>query len=269
MNIELSEKQKIDYPILNAYKRIINFTSTRHGGISSGNYCSQNLSYLTGDLKKSVDENRKRFTKLLEIENNLIITPHQSHSSNVKKIDNDFLSKSTEEQQNYLQNIDALVTNKQNLCVAVATADCVPILLFDKKQDVVAAIHAGWRGTCSKIVCRTIDLMQNEFNTNPKEIIAAIGVSISANAYEVGEELIKYFVKENFQTELIFSRKNKKLFLNLSAANQQLMLTKGLLPENIEISNLCTFSNHTHFFSARRLGINSGRMLTGIMLKDK
>lgn len=109
--------------------------------------------------------------------------------------------------------------------------------------------------------------MQEEFNTDPGDLIAVIGASISPDAYEVGDELITHFENKSFDIDKVFFRKAEKLHLDLWEANKIVLLEAGLLSENIEISGYCTFTEHERFFSARRLGIKSGRLVSGLMLK--
>jgi YfiH family protein len=167
----------------------------------------------------------------------------------------------------YLEGVDALITNLSQVCIGVTTADCVPVLLFDKVNNVIAAVHAGWRGTCSRIVEKTIQLMITIFGTEPNNVFASIGVSISPEVYNVGHELIEEFEKAKFPVKEIFNSSENQLFLDLWKANKWLLMQTGVPENQIEIAGICSFTNSNDYFSARKLCIKSGRMLSGIMLK--
>lgn len=256
----------IQYPVLNRYDTIRHFTTTRMGGVSTGNYSSFNLGLFSGDNPDDLSKNFKLLSTLTNIPEDNIHLPYQTHSNKISLIDEDFLSKDNETRHAMLQGVDALITNIPNQCIGVSTADCVPVLLYDPVQHVVAAAHAGWRGTCSKILTRVITSMKAAYNTNPQNLIAVIGPSISPEVYEVGISLLEKFGDAGFNIRKIFIHKNGKIYLDLWTANKALLTNAGVPEENIEISGICTFSNHEKFFSARRLGIYSGRMISGIML---
>jgi YfiH family protein len=164
-----------------------------------------------------------------------------------------------------LKDTDALITNEKGIGIAVMSADCVTILLYDKKNKAIGAVHSGWRGTVAHILEKTLHEMQNVFNTKGEDLIAGIGPSVCQDAYEVGEEVVSE-VKQAFghDSELMITQPNNKAKLDLWKANAHQLLEFGVAPENIEISNLCTVKNNGNFFSARKG--DSGRFAAGIML---
>jgi len=164
---------------------------------------------------------------------------------------------------------DAIITALPGAAIAVLVADCVPVLLYDEKRRAVAAVHAGWRGTVKKIVSKTIRRMKEEFNSAPSDILVGIGPSISAERYEVGEEVIEQ-VKEVFDGGAGLLKEGKapgKAYFDLWECNKRQALEEGVPESQIEIAGVCTFSNPRLFFSARKLGPVSGRFAAGIMLK--
>ena len=169
-----------------------------------------------------------------------------------------------------LEEVDALLTQLPNICIGVSTADCVPIILYDPRRKVTAAIHAGWRGTVKRIVTRCLEEMTAHFSTTPADVLAAIGPCISAEAYEVGEEVVDQFREAGFPLEKIVMRSDAapKPHLNLPLANRLLLEEAGVTSGQISDCGICTFQHHQDFFSARRLGILSGRIFTGIMRRD-
>jgi YfiH family protein len=257
----------ITYASLNKYNEIAHFCTSREGGVSVGNYASWNLSPFSGDKPECFNENKLLLCNKLGIDSEKLIIPFQTHGTEVREIDDDFFQFSTVEKANYLNGIDAIFTKLPNVCVSVTTADCVPLLFFDPTKKVIAAAHAGWRGTCGRIAEKTIHALVERFDCKPNDILVTIGPSISSNVYEVGSEVVDAFKLAEFETSKIVDIRNHSIFLDLWQANRQVLERVGVLPQNIEISGICTYTEHERFFSARRLGLKSGRILSGIMLK--
>jgi len=257
----------IYYSLFEKFPEILTFTTTRRGGASSGNYESFNLSEFSGDDIENVSTNRKLLCEKINISENFLITPFQIHGDSILAIDKNFLSFNEELKISLLNGKDAMMTNLKGICITVSTADCVPLLVFDSVNKAIAVIHAGWRGTCSRIVEKTIYAMKSIYHSNPQNLFVTIGPSISPEVYEVGNELIPLFQKANFDIEQIFRTKRNKFYLDLWKANQLILLENGIDESQIEIIGKCTYSEPEIFFSARRQGIQSGRMLTGILLQ--
>ncbi|KAK3582299.1 hypothetical protein CHS0354_023839 [Potamilus streckersoni] len=160
---------------------------------------------------------------------------------------------------------DALITTIPNLLVSVLTADCTPILLLDTKQNIVAAIHAGWKGTLAHVVTNTLQILFNTFGTKPNHIYAYIGACISAKSYEVGEDVFSHF-NEKFLLPAYPNAPilNSKRLLDLKAANYAQLVESCIPPTNIEVSPYCTYQQHTDFFSYRYENGKTGRMISFI-----
>jgi len=252
----MTETDIFEYSLDN---RVRAFSTTRKGGVSTGNYSSFNISHYCNDRLENVQENRNRLSLLLDIPCERIIVPRQVHLTEVQAVTSQ--TKNTD-----LEGIDAVITNERHLCIGISTADCVPILLYDTKKQAIGAVHAGWRGTVGKIVCKTIQKMQEHYNSYPLDLKAIIGPSISKEAFEVGEEVYDAFATAGFTMSEIAERQ-EKWHIDLWAANFNLLVETGVEMENISVANICTYNNYDTFFSARRLGINSGRIYTGILLK--
>jgi len=254
----------LQFSNLSGFPDLFHFSTTREGGISIDNYRSFNLGFNSGDDPRSVSQNRTYLCNILDIKPNRIIFPKQTHSATIKIINHDYLDIAEPEKKNFLSETDAVITDLKGISIGIKTADCLPILLFDQKRKVIAAIHAGWRGTVQNIAGLTVRRMISEFNSDPADIIAGIGPSISPSVYEVGKEVWMQFDQRYLQS--IGSLSGDKRMLDLWKANQD-QLTKAGVPANqIELAGLCTYSNPKTFFSARRDGAKTGRMATGIML---
>ena len=244
---------------------VVAFSSTRHGGCSKGNYAAFNINRSCGDAEDDICKNREALCQLLDISNDHLIMPHQVHLTKTIKIDEPFLELNATERQEALEGVDALMTNLRGVCIGVSTADCIPVLLYDKEKHAVCAIHAGWRGTVKRIVMKAVEAMTAAYGTNPKQLIAQIGPGISLDSFEVGDEVYEAFAKEGFDMSAI-SRKEEKWHINLPECNRLQLMASGVEPQKVTVSPVCTYKQADDYFSARRLGINSGRIFTGIML---
>ena len=261
-----SDNKMLGYELMKAYPNISCFSTTRHGGCSKGNYASFNCNGYCGDAAEDVIRNREMLCSLLPAAPAELVIPRQTHGTGVRVVDTDYINRCKEEQTAALEGVDALVTDRTGYCLCVSTADCVPVLLYDSRRQAVAAIHAGWRGTVARIVRKTLSLMKARYGTEGKDITAVIGPSISVEAFEVGEEVYDAFREAGFDMCRI-ARKEAKWHIDLWEANRGQLLDEGVKTENIEVSGICTYYNNDDFFSARRQGINSGRILSGIMMR--
>ncbi|MBC7862553.1 MAG: peptidoglycan editing factor PgeF [Bacteroidia bacterium] len=153
---------------------------------------------------------------------------------------------------------DAIITNKKNVFVSVATADCTPVLIYDSKTNSVAAIHAGWRGTVLNIVSETLVRMKKEFGSDGKNCFAFIGACIAECSFEVGAE-----VAEKFDSAFVrWDEEKKKHFVDLKKANKKQLLDFGIPEGQIEISGDCTVLNNDNYFSYRKEMGKTGRMIS-------
>jgi len=262
------DKVILGFEQLCSIPNISHFVTTRHGGCSEDTFASFNCAPFSGDDPAKVKQNQEVLCSKMGVQSQRLIIPFQTHGNTIRAIDPFFVSLSPEEQQRRLHGVDALITDIPGYCICVSTADCVPVLLYDSVNKAIAIIHAGWRGTVAKIVKQTLDLMEHTYNTEAKDVIAAIGPSISVDAFEVGEEVYDAFLKTGFDMTKItlWKEDTQKYHIDLWEANSMQLTNAGVLPENIEISGICTYEQHDRFFSARRLGTKSGRILSGIML---
>ena len=255
----------ITFDLLDKFSKIAHFCTTRQGGVSVGNYASMNMSPFSGDNVEHQSENLNLLKKKLNSTD--LIIPFQTHGTEIGIINEDFIQKNFAERADLLNGVDALITKEPNVCIGVTTADCVPLIFYDPQLEVIAVAHAGWRGTCGRIAEKVVKRMQEEFGSHPQHINVVIGPSISGTVYNVGTELIDNFSSAGFPVAEIFNTNNELIYLDLWRANQWLLESMGVPADHIQISEICTYTQHEKFFSARRLGLKSGRMLSAIMLK--
>jgi YfiH family protein len=258
-------------PVLKYYDMgmgVTAFSSTRSGGCSLGNYASFNINRYCGDDEEHIRQNCEALCRLLNITDDRLIMPHQTHEARVACIDETFTALPPAERLAALEGTDALMTNLQGVCIGVSTADCIPVLLHDPQQGAVAAIHAGWRGTVARIVEKAVRTMTDVYASHPENIIAQIGPGISLDSFEVGQEVYNQFQAAGFNMEEI-SKKYSKWHIDLPVCNRQQLLSMGIKENHIFDCAICTYQHCDTYFSARRLGIHSGRIFTGILLTTK
>ena len=231
------------------------------GGTSKGIYKSLNCGIGSKDKKTNILKNLKIVKKKIGIKSKDIFLVRQTHSN--KFI---FLNKNSNIRNRSL-NADAIITEKKKFPIGILTADCVPILIFDKKRNMIAAIHAGWRGAYKGIVQKVIRFMLNK-GCQRKNMIVAIGPAISLKNYEVKNQFKAKFIKKDKKNIKFFKNKKNKIFFDLpNYVKKQVKLN---LIKNVNLLNIDTFSEKNNFFSARRsLGLNHndyGRNISIIMI---
>lgn len=251
---------------------VTTFVTTRNaGGTPTDARGDFNMGLFCGDNREVVESNLQKLCRVLHIDRNRLIYPHQTHGSRVTFIDETFTGFSDCRQKEMLDGTDALVTGLTDTAIAVTTADCVPILLYDPVGRVAAAIHAGWRGTVQQIAHHTLQAMRQRYGSRPEEVYAAIGPCIGCEAYEVGDEVTEAFRISGFNLENIAVRNTAtgKYHMDLAAANADLLLREGISLDRMEVCGLCTYTLHETFYSVRALGTDTGRFLTGILIHNK
>jgi polyphenol oxidase len=283
--------QILESALFSQHKWLTHGFSTRAGGTSKiPNGISRaesqesvlNLGFAEWDEPSRVEENRRRFQKALGAESMPLIALSQIHSDIIHTID--------APPARPLQG-DALITATPNLLIAVQTADCIPILLADSEHRVVAAIHAGWRGTLKRIAEKTIGRMRMLYGTRPDKIIAAIGPGIGRCCYEVGPEVVKEFASQFENARAWFDGPYEALAsgedpnplpwlsmmppghqppepraqLDLRAANRAILEGAGVAAKNISASDLCTACRRDLLFSYRREK-PTGRLMAAIAM---
>ena len=228
---------------LSKFKDIEHAFFNRLGGKSSGIFKSLNCGPGSSDNKKNVFRNFQIVLKKIKSKSNKIFILNQIHSNKFCYID----KKSKIKNSKFVG--DALITNKLSIPIAVLTADCAPILIYDKNIKMVAAIHAGWKGAFKNIVNKVIKFMIKK-GCSPENMTAVIGPCISVNNYEVKQDFVKKFIKKKKSAKKFFKITERKNYFDLSKyIHNQL---KSLDIKKIDIINKDTFNIKNNFFSARR-----------------
>jgi hypothetical protein len=261
--------------------------STRPGGASSlDGKPALNLGFTEWDARQLVAANRAKFAEAIGAQEMPLVTLRQFHSDviHVAAAPCDEAPKA-----------DALITSAPGLLLGVQTADCVPILLADTRRRVVAAIHAGWRGTLARIAVKTLGRMSMEFGTRPRDVVAALGPAIGRGCYEVGPEVAQAFAAQFSAAAEWFDGPFEQLAhgeeplwlpwltmmppghvpppprvqLDLRASNQWQLIDAGVPEKQISVSDLCTACRTDLLFSYRREGAKTGRSMAVIGIREK
>jgi len=224
--------------------------TTRLGGVSQGIYESLNLGMALGDDPAAVAENYARITEILGTKREQMVFSRQVHGDIVRIVD----------QADYFKDIsslfaegDGLITTEPDVTLAVFTADCIPILLWDAHAGAVSAIHAGWRSTVLDITGKAVDKLCTLAASDPKYIRAAIGPGIGGCCFETGAEVPEAARKVlGHEAEAcITGRDGDKSMVDLKELNRRLLIRAGLSPDHISVSDTCTMCNPHLFWSHR------------------
>ena len=241
--------------------------STTRGEVDGRNaYSGVNLCDYVGDDALRVLDARLTLAMHLGVDLDDLIMPRQTHSTRVAVIDERFRSLDIDKQEAALEGVDALVTTLQGVVIGVNTADCVPLVLVDGQAGVIAVAHAGWRGTVGRIGEAVVKEMCRQ-GADAHRIQVAMGPGICQECFEVGDEVVKAFKTAGFALSDIVKRNavTGKAHIDLRMANRAVLIAAGVPEGNIVTSRHCSRCEHGRFFSARRLGINSGRTFTAII----
>ncbi len=259
----------IKYDIFNEYSELVHGFSTRMGGVSREHLSSMNLSFSRGDEKENVIENHRRFGEALGYDCTRLVFSDQVHDTCIKKVTASDIGKGITVESD-IKNIDGLVTNEPNIPLITFFADCVPLYFYDPENKVIGLAHSGWKGTVAKIGTKMIEIMSNEYDSKPEDIICAIGPSICKSCYEVSLDVALAFknaYSEGEYSSMIVDKGNEKFLLDLHLACKYNLLNAGVKPEHIALPDLCTCCNSSVLFSHRASNGMRGNLAAVMMLK--
>ena len=253
----------LSYPLFEHTGLVDHGFSTRLGGVSVGCWSSMNISITRGDDPKHVERNRELIAHAIGVEAEDFTYTHQTHTTNVAVV-------RAEDKGRRFMETDGMVTNVPGICLVTFYADCVPLYFLDPVKKAIGLSHSGWRGTVGRMGRVTIEKMQEEYESRPSDILAAVGPSICQDCYEVSEDVICRF-KEEFKKELweilFYKKANGKYQLNLWEANRHILLEAGIQEEHMAVTNICTHCNPDILFSHRTAGNERGNLSAFLALK--
>jgi YfiH family protein len=273
--------------------------STRIGGVSRAYSVDDasgelNLGFTAADDRESVAQNRRMLAEAVTgSAETPLVTLRQFHSTLIVSASRaDTARKSLRHSDGLPRRADGIMTSESGFLIAVQTADCIPVLVADTRLHVVAAFHAGWRGTVKRIVESGVGRMMLEFGSRPADLVAAIGPGIGACCYAVGDEVLSEFDSQFMYARELFRevydadpvrKKYPMLFLtqrapghssigphlhlDLIEANRRQLLASGLRPQAVQIVGGCTQCHRDLFFSHRGSHGHAGRMMAVIGLR--
>ena len=283
----------IETPLLGRFPWLVHGFSTRRGGVSS--FCNPdhssadgadlNLGKVQWDRTAHVLENRRRLLALLQAQHMPLLLQRQIHSDLIRVVNRSAFP-------NPPPAGDGLMTDRPGLLLAVLVADCLPILLVDARQRVVAALHCGWRGTARRLTEKAVGRMRLEYGSRPPDLWAAIGPGIRACCYQVGEEVVEEFASQFRYAEKLLETRTRPLspleikhsvmlytsarsatrrevYLDLVQANVGQLREAGVPAKHIDSQAPCTSCHPELFFSHRRDAGRTGRMMGVIGVREK
>ncbi|NOX88173.1 MAG: peptidoglycan editing factor PgeF [Calditrichaeota bacterium] len=242
------------FDIFKPFPRIIHGFSTRKGGVSNPPFDQCNLGLRTGDLPSAVEQNRRLFFTELGVPQQQIVFPEQVHSDRIKIVD----------APGIVPQCDALITARPGLFLSVQTADCFPVFIYDDQNEAAAIVHSGWRGSAKNIVGKTVSLLKTRFHSSPENLFVAVGPGVQKQCYQIDPETARYF------PESFLSPDGADHFkLNLQGVILRQLADEGIPEANIEYDSDCTHCNAELYYSYRRDGNKSGRMMGVIGIRQK
>lgn len=244
--------------------------TTRQGGVSRGNFESFNLAYSPerDDYIYNVEKNYDLLLDAFDTPPDKAVKTNQTHTDCVRCADGDGGVGFT--LPFYQSGVDGLVCRSDGMLLTARMADCLPILLYDKFNGAVGAIHSGWKGSIMQIGTKAVELMCRLYGSNKSDILVSFGPSIASCCYRVGEEFVQNFI--NAHTDRIacaFKKTSDGWYADMTLVNRILLTESGVPAENIAVFPLCTCCNPRFFFSYRRQKTQRGTMAAVIKCKSQ
>lgn len=286
----------LKFPLLDETGIVEHCFTTRLGGVSKKHLSSLNLSFSRGDDPDNVHKNYERLAQALHVSTDDFVFTDQTHTTNVLRVDASYRGISLHNSISY-SDIDGLVTNEPGLVLSTFYADCVPLYFVDPIHHAIGLSHSGWKGTVSRMGLKTLQKMQEEFDTNPADVIAAIAPSICQECYEISEDVAVKFMEEfpehvdeilikkfptsnipttsanavnNINSNITISDKSlaqQKYQLDLWKCNEIILLEAGIKKDHLAVTNICTCCNSDLLFSHRATNGMRGNLGAFMYLK--
>lgn len=269
-SIQQRKKGTLEYlvfPKLEETGEVNHLFTTRTGGVSNGIYATMNLSFSRGDDPEAVMENYRRIGAVLGVAPDRMVASRQTHTTNIHLVTASDLGNGITKPSAY-EDIDGLATNIPGIALVTFYADCVPLYFVDPVHHAIGLAHSGWRGTVSRMGERMVQFMQEQFHSEPRDLVAAIGPSICVDCYEVSEEVAEQFRVGFPENVLQKGKMPGKYQLNLWEANRSILLKAGLLQEHIAVTDVCTCHNPEYLFSHRASHGQRGNLAAFLALKN-
>ena len=261
--VEHIKENKIEYLKFKALEKFNDKIDVKiflkHGGVSEGIYDSLNVRITGNDKKENVLENVRRIAKTFGIDLKDICKGTQAHTAKVIYLNENNMEEYAFDKVNE-EVVDGYVTDNNRLATLITTADCNAIVIYDHKNNIVANVHSGWKGTIQRIYLNTLNVMKEKFNTKPEDCIVCISPSIKACCFSSEDEAFKKKFTDLWNDEenyIYYEKENSKRFhIDLSYVIAKDLKEAGVKEENIHFANICTCCNYDDFYSYRYKTMN-------------
>ncbi|BAK48064.1 uncharacterized ACR protein [Clostridium sp. SY8519] len=256
------------FPALERTGMVRQAFSTRLGGVSEGIYATMNLKFELQDDPSRVMENYRRIAEALGTAPDRFVVSAQTHTACVRRVTEEDAGKGVTRLRDYTD-VDGLVTDVPGLVLVTQFADCVPLYFVDPVRRAIGLSHSGWKGTVQRMGQATVRRMQEEFGTDPADLICAIGPSICQSCYEVSEDVADQFFAEfpSCGEEILQPGAAGRYQLNLWEANRRILMEAGVPGPQISVTGLCTCCNRKLLFSHRATQGKRGNLAAFLGLK--
>ncbi|MCI8577505.1 MAG: peptidoglycan editing factor PgeF [Lachnospiraceae bacterium] len=259
----------LSFPALSKTGLVSHAFSTRLGGVSQGCFATMNFTFTRGDNPEHVMENYRRMARVLGEETERMVLSHQTHTTHVRTVTEEDAGKGVVRERDY-HDVDGLITNVPGLVLVTFYADCVPLYVVDPVHKAIGLSHSGWRGTVNRMGRETLKQMNQEYGTDPADVICCIGPSICQSCFEVGKEVADAFggaFDQMYHSQLFYKKENGKYQLDLWRANQIIFEEAGVPAAQIHTTDICTHCNPDLLFSHRTMGNERGNLAAFLCLK--
>lgn len=255
------------FPQMDAYPFLKVGISTRLGGVSEGIFATMNLSYTRGDDSVKVDENFARICNAMGLSVDGVVISAQEHHTTLQNVT--AADRGKGKTLPGFQDVDGLLTDEPGVVLCTQYADCVPLLFADPKKRVVAASHAGWRGTVAEIGRLTVERMRSDYGCDPTDILAGIAPSIGRCCFEVDTPVFDAFSEmQVFDDGCFVPKAGDKFHIDLWEVNRRVLVSAGVKADNITVSDLCTRCHPDLFWSHRVTGPDRGSLAAFIGMTE-
>ena len=268
-NIIYKKKNNLEYL---QFKNLLQYPELKHAyviGLDKTFKIYSNPSVEEKEKNEIAIKSYKKICEELNINYNNIVNTKQNHTDNIKII-NEKINKN-EPDFNMYEDTDGLITNKTDIILSTINADCILFIFYDPKKGVIANIHSGWRGTTKRISVKTVKMMQEKYNCNPKDIICCISPCIRKDHFEVDEDVFNIFKNEFVELSKIvwyqYNREKNKYNIDTVLVNKEILMKEGIEEKNIIDSEICSVCNKDKIHSYRAYGEKAGRSTLIISIK--
>lgn len=253
---------------LSCFHNVLHFQTQRYGGLSTGYYDSLNIGFSTGDQWDRVLSNRLLLSNKINIPLSKFVFSHQIHSSNIHIVTAKDSGKGIYG-QDCIPEADAMITCEKNIVMCVKTADCIPIFCYEPRRQIIAIIHAGWKGTSQNITRKTVELMRDNFGCQICNIHAGIGAGAGMCCYNVQEDVfqaLKKTVSSSLSETYYKNIDSENYYIDLKQINRLHLIEAGVPMSQIEINSKCSICNDNYFSFRANPGQKVGQMCAGIVM---